>query len=79
MSDQGWIDVDERLPPDNQAVLVNHWMTGIEMAFRENGQWGVAWTNHMHSGSGYTHWRELPPPPETGETRPSEWPTEVTL
>lgn len=62
-----WIPVEDRLPPDNHAVLVNHWMTGIEMAFRQDGQWGVCWTNCLHSGSGYTHWRELPERPAQDE------------
>lgn len=59
-----WIPVEERLPPDNVAVLVNHESTGVEMAFRQDGQWGISWTNHMHSGCAYTHWMPLPAPPE---------------
>ena len=62
MSEQ-WIPVSERLPPDNVAVLVNHETTGVEMAFRQDGQWGICWTNHMHSGCAYTHWMPLPAPP----------------
>ena len=59
-----WIPVEERLPEENVCVLANHWMTGIEMAFRRDDQWGVAWTGFMGSGSGYTHWMPLPEPPE---------------
>ena len=62
MSDQ-WIPVSERLPPDNVAVLVNHESSGVEMAFRQGGQWGISWTNHLHSGCAYTHWMPLPSPP----------------
>lgn len=58
-----WIPVEERLPEENVCVLANHWMTGIEMAFRRDDQWGVAWTGFMGSGSGYTHWMPLPEPP----------------
>jgi hypothetical protein len=58
-----WIPVEERLPPDNVAVLVNHESSGVEMAFRQDGQWGISWTNHMHSGCAYTHWMPLPEPP----------------
>ena len=58
-----WIQVEERLPPDNVAVLVNHESFGLEMAFRQDGQWGISWTNHMHSGCAYTHWMQLPEPP----------------
>jgi hypothetical protein len=59
-----WIPVEERLPPDNVAVLVNHESTGVEMAFRQGGQWGISWTNHMHSGCAYTHWMPLADPPK---------------
>lgn len=64
LNDPGWIPVEERLPPDKVAVLVNHESTGVEMAFRQDGQWGIAWTSHMHSGCAYTHWMPLPAPPE---------------
>lgn len=60
-----WIRVDERLPEENVSVLVNHWITGIEMAFRRDGQWGITWTGFMGSGVGYTHWMPLPEPPCT--------------
>ena len=59
-----WISVDERLPPDNVSVLVNHEDTGIEMAFRQDGQWGITWVGYMHGGVAYTHWMPLPEPPE---------------
>ena len=59
-----WIPVEERLPEENVCVLANHWMTGIEMAFRRDDQWGIAWTGFMGSGSGYTHWMPLPEPPQ---------------
>lgn len=62
-----WIPLAERLPPDNVAVLVNHDPGGVEMAFRQDGQWCISWTNFLHSGSGYTHWRELPERPPQGE------------
>ena len=59
-----WIPVEERLPEEGVSVLVNHWITGIEMAFRRDDQWGITWTGFMGSGSGYTHWMPLPEPPE---------------
>ena len=59
-----WIPVEERLPEEGVSVLVNHWMTGVEMAFRRDDQWGIAWTGFMGSGSGYTHWMPLPSPPD---------------
>ena len=59
-----WIPVEERLPEENVCVLANHWMTGIEIAFRRDDQWGIAWTGFMGSGSGYTHWMPLPSPPD---------------
>ena len=61
---QRWIPVEERLPEEGVSVLVNHWMTGIEMAYRRGDQWGITWTGFMGSGSGYTHWMPLPEPPE---------------
>ena len=58
-----WIPVSERLPADNVSVLVNHAHTGIEMAFRQDGQWVITWVGHMHAGHFYTHWMPLPEPP----------------
>jgi len=60
-----WIPVSEQLPEENVSVLVNHWMTGIEMAYRRGDQWGITWTGFLGSGSGYTHWMPLPSPPES--------------
>ncbi len=59
-----WIPVEERLPKEGVSVLVNHWMTGIEMAYRCGDQWGITWTGFIGSGSGYSHWMPLPEPPE---------------
>jgi hypothetical protein len=59
-----WIPVEERLPEEGVSVLVNHWMTGIEMAYRRGDQWGITWTGFIGSGSGYSHWMPLPSPPE---------------
>jgi hypothetical protein len=61
--DSQWVPIEERLPPDNVSVLVNHEMSGVEMAFRQEGQWVISWTDHMHSGCAYTHWMPLPEPP----------------
>lgn len=58
-----WIPVGERLPPDNVAVLVNHDPGGVEMAFCQDGQWGVSHANVLGSGAAYTHWMPLPEPP----------------
>ena len=60
---QQWIPVGERLPQDNVAVLVNHDPGGVEMAFRQDGQWGISHTNVLSSGCAYTHWMPLPAPP----------------
>lgn len=72
MSEPAWIDVDERLPPDGEMVLAHHWLSGIEMAFRRDGQWGICWVDFMHSGSGYTHWMPLPTPPYADDPLPAK-------
>lgn len=59
-----WIPVGEQLPQDNVAVLVNRDPGGVEMAFRQDGQWGISHTNVLGSGSAYTHWMSLPAPPD---------------
>lgn len=58
-----WIPVDERLPPDNVAVLVNHDSGGVEMAFREGGRWYISHAGVSVPDCSYTHWMPLPPPP----------------
>jgi hypothetical protein len=64
MNDNQWISLDDRLPPDNELVLVNHDGTGIEMATRHSdGQWVICWTGFKTSGIAYTHWMPLPEPP----------------
>jgi len=62
-----WIPVEERLPPDNVAVLVNHDGGGVEMAFRERGRWFVSHAGFSVPDCSYTHWQPLPAPPSEGE------------
>lgn len=63
-AERRWIPVEERLPEEGVSVLVNHWITGIEMAYRRGDQWGITWTGFIGSGSGYSHWMPLPSPPD---------------
>lgn len=73
MTDNQWIPLDERLPPDNVAVLVYHESGGPEMAYRTDNQWCISWTTHKWAGFGYTHWMPLPPGPD-GDGCHSRWP-----
>jgi hypothetical protein len=73
MSDNQWIPIDERLPPDNVAVLVYLDGAGVEMAYRTKGQWGISFTDHVHAGHFYTHWMPLPAGPE-GDGCRCRWP-----
>lgn len=63
-AERRWIPVEERLPEEGVSVLVNHWITGIEMAYRRGDQWGITWTGFIGSDSGYSHWMPLPSPPD---------------
>ncbi len=59
-----WIPTAERFPPDNEAVLVHHWWTGSEVAYRQDGKWFLIWTNYQIGDDAYTHWMKLPEPPK---------------
>ena len=59
-----WISVDERLPQNDEDVLV--WVNGThrDMAYRDEGVWYDEEHNHLKN---ITHWMPLPKPPKEGE------------
>ena len=65
MTEQGlWIPVTDRLPQDDEDVLV--WVNGThrDMAYRDEGVWYDEEHNHLNN---ITHWMPLPEPPKEGE------------
>ena len=65
MSEGGlWIPVTDRLPQDDEDVLV--WVNGThrDMAYRDEGVWYDEEHNHLKN---ITHWMPLPEPPKEGE------------
>lgn len=65
MSKHGlWIPVIDRLPQDDEDVLV--WVNGThrDMAYRDEGVWYDEEHNHLKS---ITHWMPLPEPPKEGD------------
>ena len=62
-----WVPSEERMPPDNVAVLVWHDAGGVEMAYREKGSWFMSFLGYSVSDSSYTNWQPLPAPPEDGK------------
>ena len=58
-----WISVDERLPEDDQRVLVvcrtKKGVQSVNLAYYWNGAW-----HGQGSMAGVTHWMPLPPVPE---------------
>ena len=59
-----WVPSEEKMPPENVAVLVWHDAGGVEMAYREKGSWFMSFLGYSVSDSSYTHWMPLPAPPE---------------
>ena len=59
--DDGWIPVTDRLPQDDEDVLV--WVNGThrDMAYRDEGVWYDEEHNHLKN---ITHWMPLPAPPK---------------
>lgn len=57
----GWIPVTDRLPQDDEDVLV--WVDGThrDMAYRDEGVWYDEEHNHLKN---ITHWMPLPEPPK---------------
>lgn len=64
MKEQQWIPVSERLPQDDEDVLV--WVNGThrDMAYRDEGVWYDEEHNHLKN---ITHWMPLPKPPKDGD------------
>ena len=65
MTEHGlWIPVTDRLPQDDEDVLV--WVNGThrDMAYRDEGVWYDEEHNHLKN---ITHWMPLPEPPKEGE------------
>ena len=57
-----WIPVSERLPQDDQRVLVWSQSNGLHIAYLDwQRQWRDADDNY---GKKITHWMPLPDPPE---------------
>ena len=64
LKEQQWIPVTDRLPQDDEDVLV--WVDGThrDMAYRDEGVWYDEEHNHLKN---ITHWMPLPKPPKGGE------------
>ena len=63
----GWISVEDRLPEEQERVLVYDHVEGegqtVYEAKRVNGRW--IWANSVWVTHGITHWMPLPSPPDT--------------
>ena len=64
LKEKQWIPVSERLPKDDEDVLVCVNGTYRDLAYRDEGTWYDERHNHL---KGITHWMQLPEPPKDGD------------
>lgn len=67
-----WISVADRLPPENELVLVNYYFDddkekeyNFAIDFLEDGEWQDTPRIWEYSRITITHWQPLPKPPKT--------------
>lgn len=61
-----WIPIEERLPKDGENVLVWDGDVWVDV-YHRNGAW-VANATDKYSLDDFTHWAEVAPPGEAGDT-----------